>query len=177
MQSLQTHLSAAKAAVIKALEQNYIRPVQMLIECRINALEAARHEIPELYAPRDVFGDERYASIIAVFTDLNLLMVHGLKKLVNYSILAVTMTYGGVMDSISSISPEKRNIAVNVVAAVFLAYLVWRIMSLVTGYALYPSTGLTSVEGCQGEQPRRLKWRSRRRKTRASRGSMKHQKM
>jgi len=176
MQSLQTHLSAAKAAVIKALEQNYIRPVQMLIECRINALEAA-HEIPELYAPRDVFGDERYASIIAVFTDLNLLMVHGLKKLVNYSILAVTMTYGSVMDSISSISREKRNIAVNVVAAVFLAYLAWRIMSLVTGYALYPSTGLTSVEGCQREQPRRLKWRSRRRKTRASRGSTKHQKM
>ena len=58
MSTLQPDLSTT--AVIKALEQDYTRPLQTLIEyVRMNMLEPARQQLPDLHLVREVFHNSR----------------------------------------------------------------------------------------------------------------------
>ena len=106
------------------------------------------------------------------------LAVYIFRKVVDYSILSVTMAYGRLMTLISFLldSPERKNIAVNVTALIILGYWSWRVMSLVIGYVFHPSTDLTCAERCSGKQPTTLKKLSRRQQRRASRRPGKGQK-
>jgi hypothetical protein len=61
MPIFQPDLSAATTAVIKALEQDYTQPLQTLIEyVRMNMLQPARQQLPDLHLLREVFNNESY---------------------------------------------------------------------------------------------------------------------
>jgi hypothetical protein len=180
MSTFQTDFTAAKTAIIKAFEHDYtphIRAVlQVLVEyLQVNVLEPARHcqweHLFELVS--DVLRKEPFPYLLTVFFKIHFLAIYIVKKTFDNFMLGVTMAYACARDGMSYVldTPEKTNIAVNVIALNVLVFFSLWLVSLVFGYVVpsgVSSTDLTIVERCLARESM-TGMKSRRQQKRASR--------
>jgi hypothetical protein len=178
MSTFQTDFTAAKTAIIKAFEHDYTPHIRALLQVlvehfQLNVLEPVCHW-PHLFElVSDVLRKEPFPYLLMVFFKIHFLAIYIVKKTFDNFMLGVTMAYGSLWDGMSYVldTPEKTNIAVNVIALnVLVVFSLW-LMSLVIGYVVpsgVASTDLTIVERCLAEEFLTGR-KSRRQQKRASR--------
>ena len=178
MSTFQTDFTAAKTAIIKAFEHDYtpsIRAVlQVLVEYfKLNVLEPARHWQHLLEVVSDVLRKEPFPYLLTLFFKIHFLAIYIVKKTFDNFMLGASMAYACVWDGMSYVldTPEKTNIAVNVIALNVLVFFSLWLVSLVIGYVVpsrVGSTDLNIVERCLAKESMTGR-KSRRQQKRASR--------
>ena len=176
MSTFQTDFAAAKTAIIKAFEHDYTPSFHALLQRLVQyfklqvLLEPTRQWQHVYNLVSETLRKEPFTYVLTVFFEIQYLAMYIVKKTFDYFMLCVTMAYGSVVYGMSYVldTPEKTNIAVNVIALnVFVFFCLW-LVSLVSGYA-FPSTALTVVERCFVKAPSVAVRKSRRKEKRASR--------
>jgi hypothetical protein len=173
MSTFQTDFAAAKTAIIKAFEHDYTPSfhalLQRLVEYfKLHVLLEPTRQWQHLYnLVSETLRKEPFTYVLTVFFEIQFLAMYIVKKTFDYFMPCVTMAYGSVVYGMSYVfdTPEKTNIAVNVIALNVFVFFCWWLVSLVCGYA-FPSTALTVVERCLVKAPSA---KSRRKEKRASR--------
>jgi len=179
MSTFQVDFEAAKTTIIKAFERDYTPPIRALLQTSVeyfnmNLLEPVRYWRRGYNLVTEMLRKEPFAYLLGVFIEIQLLAIYIVKKTFEYLMLGVSMAYGCLSQGVSYVldTPEKTNIAVNVIALnVLVVFSLW-FVSLVFGYVRVASTDLTSVERCSAHEPstgRKL----RRQQKRASRRPVK----